>query len=83
MKNSLCCCDAAHQSNHVFSGLDKKILTERSLSWLKAVRAEIARWKHNRTTRHQLSHLDRRQLKDIGLSESDIYQELRKPFWKN
>lgn len=35
-----------------------------------------------RKQRHALMHLDDHQLKDIGLSRSQVEQEVTKPFWR-
>lgn len=38
--------------------------------------------KHNWGTRRKLATLSRSALKDIGLSQADVYNELDKPLWK-
>ncbi|AOE82648.1 DUF1127 domain-containing protein [Pseudomonas sp. TCU-HL1] len=44
--------------------------------------AAIAQWQRNARTRHQLAKLDARALADVGISPSERYQELDKPFWR-
>lgn len=39
-------------------------------------------WQQRQRERQQLLALDDRQLKDIGLSRADVYQEWSKPFWR-
>lgn len=45
-------------------------------------RARIARWLFNARTRRQLAALDERQLADTGISQSERFTELEKPFWR-
>jgi uncharacterized protein YjiS (DUF1127 family) len=42
----------------------------------------LERWLQRTRTRRQLSELPAYLLKDIGLNESDRYQEISKPFWQ-
>lgn len=44
--------------------------------------AEMRRWAERRRERAALSQLDERMLKDIGISRSDAWQEIHKPFWR-
>ncbi len=39
-------------------------------------------WLHRTRTRRELAELPSYLLKDIGLNESDRYQEISKPFWQ-
>ena len=41
----------------------------------------IVIWQERAEQRHALGELSDRMLKDIGVSQSDAYKELRKPFW--
>jgi uncharacterized protein YjiS (DUF1127 family) len=41
----------------------------------------IVIWQERAEQRHALSELNERMLKDIGVSHSDAYKEMRKPFW--
>jgi uncharacterized protein YjiS (DUF1127 family) len=45
-------------------------------------RARLARWLLNARTRRQLAALDERQLADAGISQSERFAELEKPFWR-
>jgi uncharacterized protein YjiS (DUF1127 family) len=45
-------------------------------------RARLARWLLNAHTRRQLAALDERQLADAGISQSERFAELEKPFWR-
>ncbi len=38
-------------------------------------------WYTRAETRRQLSSLDARLLRDIGLHEDEVHQEVNKPFW--
>lgn len=42
----------------------------------------IRKINHNWRTRKQLSRLNQAALKDIGLSQTDVANELEKPLWK-
>ncbi|WP_187265523.1 DUF1127 domain-containing protein [Reinekea thalattae] len=42
----------------------------------------VSKWRRNYVTRKHLSTLTSAQLKDIGLSETQVKNELAKPFWK-
>jgi len=41
------------------------------------------RWRRNSTTRRQLAGMNSHMLKDIGISRSDVVNEVTKPFWKD
>jgi len=41
----------------------------------------IVIWQERAEQRHALGELSERMLKDIGVSHSDAYKEMRKPFW--
>jgi len=38
-------------------------------------------WQARAEQRHTLASFDARMLKDIGLTQADVRQEIRKPFW--
>ena len=42
----------------------------------------IKRAQHNRRTRQQLARLNESQLKDIGMTKAETYEELNKPLWR-
>jgi len=39
-------------------------------------------WQERARQRHSLANLDDRLMKDMGLTPSQVEQELRKPFWR-
>jgi uncharacterized protein YjiS (DUF1127 family) len=39
-------------------------------------------WRHRRQIRHELARWSERDLHDIGLSRSDVADEVSKPFWR-
>lgn len=41
----------------------------------------ITIWQERAEQRHALAELNDHMLKDIGVSHSDAYKEVRKPFW--
>jgi uncharacterized protein YjiS (DUF1127 family) len=50
--------------------------------WYLRLFATLAQWQRNVRTRHQLAQLDARALADVGISPSERYQELERPFWR-
>lgn len=42
----------------------------------------ISVWQERAASRRQLAGLDAHMLRDIGLSDADVYNEARKPFWR-
>ena len=40
-------------------------------------------WRRRVRERRELSHLDHRTLRDLGLTESQIQFEANKPFWRD
>ena len=44
--------------------------------------ANLMLWQRRLSSRHQLARLDTRLLADAGISESQRYEELSKPFWR-
>ncbi|WP_107852412.1 DUF1127 domain-containing protein [Oceanimonas marisflavi] len=44
--------------------------------------ATLGLWLRRSRTRRELAELPPHLLKDIGLNESDRYQEISKPFWQ-
>ncbi|RRD01815.1 DUF1127 domain-containing protein [Amphritea balenae] len=48
-----------------------------------AVRKVLHRWRRNSTSRRQLAGMSSHMLKDIGISRSDVVNEVTKPFWKD
>ncbi|WPP00017.1 DUF1127 domain-containing protein [Pseudomonas sp. HR96] len=44
--------------------------------------ANLMLWQRRLSSRHQLARLDARLLADAGISESQRFEELSKPFWR-
>jgi len=51
-------------------------------SWPLRVIAALTVWQRRIVSRRQLARLDARLLADAGISESQRYVELNKPFWR-
>jgi uncharacterized protein YjiS (DUF1127 family) len=49
---------------------------------LSAVAATVALWMERGRSRRALAALGDHQLKDIGISRADAWQESEKPFWR-
>lgn len=43
----------------------------------------FATWRQRARSRKELSQLDARSLRDLGLSASDVNFEINKPFWRD
>jgi uncharacterized protein YjiS (DUF1127 family) len=50
--------------------------------FLRAVGARLREWRRRRDGRLELSRLDERMLRDIGLTRADADYEISKPFWR-
>ncbi len=44
--------------------------------------AVLAQWRERTKQRSELAHLDRLARRDIGITEADVWRELRKPPWR-
>jgi uncharacterized protein YjiS (DUF1127 family) len=53
-----------------------------ALAALATMRLQIGRWRERSRTRRLLAAINARDLQDIGLSHSDIANEIGKPFWQ-
>lgn len=49
---------------------------------IKHIRAKHQLWQTRRTSRNQLRNMDKRLLRDIGITTTDAMNEIRKPFWR-
>jgi uncharacterized protein YjiS (DUF1127 family) len=52
-------------------------------SFMTRIISRISRWQDNARQRHALQRLAPSLMKDIGVSEADIWQEAMKPFWRD
>lgn len=59
---------------------DSSVSSKASLP-LRAL-ANLMLWQRRLSSRHQLARLDARLLADAGISESQRFEELSKPFWR-
>ncbi|BFM48650.1 DUF1127 domain-containing protein [Marinomonas sp. THO17] len=76
-----------YQDTHLELTAQRLILKKKSASdftkvALKSIKSLIAKMHHNWKTRRQLHRLNEMQLKDLGLTSSDVYNEVNKPIWK-
>ena len=44
--------------------------------------ARLRQWQRRSRERDELARLSERELRDLGLSRGTVYDELRKPFWR-
>jgi uncharacterized protein YjiS (DUF1127 family) len=49
---------------------------------LARLSATVQLWRRRAQSRRQLALLGERDLRDIGLTRVDAWQELKKPFWR-
>ncbi|WP_035692598.1 DUF1127 domain-containing protein [Azospirillum halopraeferens] len=57
-------------------------LTAAMANGLDHVLDTLALWRHRVTTRRELSRLDERMMRDIGVSPLDVEVETAKHFWQ-
>ena len=50
---------------------------------MDATKSLVKAWMKNSAGRKELARLNDRELHDIGLTRADVYNELRKPFWRS
>jgi uncharacterized protein YjiS (DUF1127 family) len=53
-----------------------------SMSLLARAVSTLRLWRKRMREKRALEQLDERDLHDIGVSYSDVYSELRRPFWR-
>ena len=58
-----------------------RLIGTRAGTVLATVVVGVLDWQRRANERHMLMSLDRRMLRDIGVSPSDAECEARKPFW--
>ena len=51
-------------------------------SWIEKVGVTLARWRNRMRYRRELARMSERELSDIGVSRSQIADEINKPFWR-
>ncbi|MBJ7539773.1 DUF1127 domain-containing protein [Marinomonas transparens] len=72
-----------HLSNHHDADLISQCCQriEKKLTF-KNVLAKLRKAYRNWRTRRQLMTISETDMKDLGLTRSDVYHEIEKPFWK-
>lgn len=71
-------------TNHTFDSsvfFDKPTAVAPS-SLLSRAALALLTWQHRASERRQLARLNSRDLKDVGLTRTDIVAEVDKPFWR-
>jgi uncharacterized protein YjiS (DUF1127 family) len=51
------------------------------LNLASRILAAIARWRDRERQRNALAHFDARMLRDLGITEADLWRESRMPPW--
>jgi len=46
------------------------------------LQAVFTDWWHRVRSRHELERLDERDLADMGMTRTDVFNEIQKPFWE-
>jgi uncharacterized protein YjiS (DUF1127 family) len=57
-------------------------LADRKIGVLPRLGELLAIWSRRLEGRAELARLTERELRDIGISRSDVWAETRKPFWR-
>jgi uncharacterized protein YjiS (DUF1127 family) len=57
-------------------------LTAKAAAMIGALRPRFAIWRNRARYRRALARMSERELADIGVSWSDIAEEVNKPFWR-
>jgi len=50
--------------------------------WLRDLHARLSLWHRRAHDRRRLGSMTERELRDIGIHPGDVYEEVRKPFWR-
>jgi uncharacterized protein YjiS (DUF1127 family) len=61
----------------------KQVAPAPRADFLSQLLGTVSLWYRRAHERQELAHLSERDLHDLGLSRSDIYAELAKPFWRD
>jgi uncharacterized protein YjiS (DUF1127 family) len=62
--------------------LDLTAIRSRRLPKWRKIRAALKEWAQRSRSRHELTSLDERHLRDVGLTRVDVQKESIKPFWQ-
>lgn len=60
-----------------------QLRTTRRLAAIPRLRSLFQLWRRRARERRELARLDHRDLRDIGLSRLEVYDEISKPFWRD
>lgn len=60
-----------------------QLRTTRRPAAIPRLRSLFRLWRQRARERHELARLDQRDLRDIGLSRLEVYDEISKPFWRD
>jgi uncharacterized protein YjiS (DUF1127 family) len=67
---------------HPYSVTARAAIGVRARAAFNAVADAFSAWQERVSQRRTLARLDDRLLRDMGLSRSDVEQEVSKPFWQ-
>lgn len=70
------------QAFHPHAVTARSALSIRLSGFLAAIASAYSTWHERSIQRRALARLDDRMLRDIGISRSDVEQEVEKPFWQ-
>ena len=75
-------------ANHEQPGSSRSVMVQHGLTRQPIVHRPLTRffrtlvaWEQRWRQRRVLETLDSRAIKDLGLSDADVYREASKPFW--
>jgi uncharacterized protein YjiS (DUF1127 family) len=66
----------------MFSALGIGRIAARGLPCWSDLKLLFIAWKERIRSRYELEQLDERDLADMGLTRSDTFNEIQKPFWQ-
>jgi uncharacterized protein YjiS (DUF1127 family) len=69
------------QVHHPYSVAARLSLGTRTRSAITSLSEAYSTWRERAAQRRALARLDDRLLRDMGLSRSDVEEEVAKPFW--
>jgi uncharacterized protein YjiS (DUF1127 family) len=58
------------------------IIVDRVRACWRNLQTVFTEWQHRIWSRHDLERLNERDLADMGLTRTDAFDEIQKPFWE-
>jgi len=71
---------ALHKNFNIFDNIPSSIY--RAVNKIESMGLIYKTWSTRISDRRELANMSDRLLKDIGLTRADVYEEIKKPFWR-